>query len=55
MLFRSTLATLALTSLALGASACNTVKGLGRDIESVGEAGDRAMAKSVKQNNIHPA
>ncbi|MXO61516.1 entericidin A/B family lipoprotein [Altererythrobacter oceanensis] len=22
---------------------CNTVKGLGRDIESVGEAGDRAM------------
>ncbi len=23
-------------------SACNTVKGLGRDIESVGEAGDRA-------------
>ena len=24
-------------------SACNTVKGLGRDIESVGEAGDRAV------------
>ncbi len=23
-------------------SACNTVKGLGRDIQSVGEAGDRA-------------
>jgi predicted small secreted protein len=23
-------------------SACNTVKGLGRDIESVGDAGDRA-------------
>ena len=22
---------------------CNTVKGLGRDIESVGEAGDRAL------------
>ncbi|WP_338446175.1 entericidin A/B family lipoprotein [Pelagerythrobacter marensis] len=34
--------------VALGASvatlaACNTVKGLGRDIESVGEAGDRAI------------
>lgn len=33
---------------ALGASVvvltgCNTVKGLGRDIESVGEAGDRAI------------
>lgn len=24
-------------------SACNTVKGLGEDIESVGEAGDRAI------------
>ncbi len=24
-------------------SACNTVKGLGRDIESVGEAGDDAV------------
>jgi predicted small secreted protein len=24
-------------------SACNAVKGVGRDIESVGEAGDRAI------------
>ncbi len=24
-------------------SACNTVKGVGRDIESVGRAGDRAV------------
>lgn len=24
-------------------SACNTVKGLGEDVESVGEAGDRAL------------
>lgn len=24
-------------------SACNTVKGLGRDIESVGQAGDEAL------------
>ncbi len=30
-------------SLALSASACNTVKGLGKDIESVGAAGDRAV------------
>ena len=29
--------------LALGAGACNTVKGAGEDIESVGEAGDRAL------------
>ncbi len=27
----------------VSATACNTVKGLGRDIESVGEAGDRAI------------
>lgn len=31
-----------LMSAALLVSACNTVKGLGRDIESVGQAGDRA-------------
>jgi predicted small secreted protein len=34
-------ASLIVASLLL--SACNTVKGLGRDIESVGEAGDRAI------------
>lgn len=35
----------ALTSAAilLTATACNTVKGLGRDIESVGQAGDNAI------------
>jgi entericidin A len=36
-----TISTLAFAMLAL--SACNTVKGLGRDIESVGEAGERAL------------
>lgn len=41
MLRITLLATLALAMTAL--SACNTVKGLGRDIESVGEAGDRAI------------
>lgn len=30
-------------SASLLISACNTVKGLGRDIESVGQAGDRAI------------
>lgn len=34
-------ASLALAVTALGA--CNTVKGLGRDIESVGQAGDDAL------------
>ena len=30
-------------AIALTATACNTVKGLGEDVESVGEAGDRAI------------
>ena len=30
-------------ALAFTATACNTVKGLGRDIESVGQAGDDAI------------
>lgn len=30
-------------SIALGATACNTVKGAGRDVESVGEAADKAL------------
>lgn len=30
------------SAIALTASACNTVKGAGRDIESVGDAADRA-------------
>ena len=34
--------TLALIATGLTLSACNTVKGAGQDIESVGEAGDKA-------------
>ncbi|MFN5759380.1 MAG: entericidin A/B family lipoprotein [Sphingomonadaceae bacterium] len=32
-----------LASFSLMVTACNTVKGLGRDIESVGEAGGKAI------------
>ena len=32
-----------IAALSLTAAACNTVKGAGRDVESVGEAGDRAI------------
>lgn len=42
-MIRKTILALAAAGLILGASACNTVKGLGRDIEFVGEAGDRAV------------
>ncbi len=42
MLHKTVLA-LAAAALIGTLGACNTVKGLGRDIESVGEAGDRAI------------
>lgn len=41
-MFRS-LTLLILASAALALSACNTVKGLGRDIESVGEKGEKII------------
>lgn len=41
-MIRKTILALAATGVLLTATACNTVKGLGRDVESVGEAGDRA-------------
>ena len=40
---RKIILAMALCGIALGATACNTVKGVGRDIQSVGEAGDRAI------------
>jgi entericidin B len=42
-MIRKTILALTAAGLIMGASACNTVKGLGRDIESVGEAGDRVI------------
>jgi predicted small secreted protein len=41
-MLRKTILAIAAAGIALSATACNTVKGLGRDIESVGEAGDKA-------------
>lgn len=32
-----------IAAFSLAATACNTVKGAGQDIESVGEAGDEAL------------
>ena len=42
-MIRTLITALALTVLTLSASACNTVKGVGRDIQSVGESGDKAI------------
>lgn len=42
-MLRKFLTAFVLTTMALSATACNTVKGLGRDIESVGQAGDDAI------------
>ena len=42
-MIRKTILILAATGIALTATACNTVKGLGRDVESVGQAGEKAI------------
>ncbi|MCX9146701.1 entericidin A/B family lipoprotein [Erythrobacter sp. WG] len=42
-MFRDLLAAAALATLALAAAGCNTVKGVGEDIKSVGRAGERAI------------
>jgi entericidin B len=42
-MIRKIILALALGGVALTATACNTVKGVGRDIESVGDAADRAL------------
>ena len=43
MMVRKLILALGICALALGVSACNTVKGAGRDIQSVGQAGDDAI------------
>lgn len=42
-MLKKLLLAMAIGSVALTASACNTVKGAGRDIESVGKAGSDAI------------
>jgi predicted small secreted protein len=42
-MIRKILLVCAISSIALTATACNTVKGVGRDIESVGKAGERVV------------
>jgi predicted small secreted protein len=40
---RKIILALGIAALSLSAAACNTVKGAGQDIESVGQAGDDAL------------
>jgi predicted small secreted protein len=42
-MLRKFILAIALGSTALAVTACNTVKGLGNDIESVGEGGDEII------------
>lgn len=42
-MIRRTLIALSAVAAMFGATACNTVKGAGQDIESVGEAGSDAI------------
>jgi len=44
-MIRKTVLAVAFGALALTATACNTVTGLGNDIESVGQAGEDAIKK----------
>lgn len=43
---RSALTLVALGAMAVSVTACNTVKGLGRDIESVGQAGEEVISQA---------
>lgn len=45
-MIRKTVLSAALIALALGSTACNTVKGLGRDIESVGQKGEEVISEA---------
>ncbi len=40
---RKVVLAIAVISVTIATAACNTVKGVGRDIESVGKAGDEAI------------
>jgi predicted small secreted protein len=42
-MLRKIIIALAASAITLGAAACNTVKGAGEDIESVGQAGSDAI------------
>jgi predicted small secreted protein len=42
-MLRKLIMALGIAAFSLTAAACNTVKGAGQDVESVGEAGDRAI------------
>ena len=42
-MIRKTILAATLAALSMTATACNTVKGLGEDIKSVGEAGEDAI------------
>jgi len=42
-MLRKLIMALGIAAFSLTAAACNTVKGLGNDVESVGQAGDDAL------------
>lgn len=42
-MLRKLITALALIGVTVTVAACNTVKGVGRDIESVGEAGEKVI------------
>ena len=49
-MIRTALLAATLGALTLTTAACNTVKGLGRDIESVGEAGEEVISEAPTED-----
>lgn len=49
-MFRTTLMAAALGALTCTTAACNTVKGLGRGIESVGQAGEDVISEAPRSD-----
>ncbi|MEX6722935.1 entericidin A/B family lipoprotein [Parapedomonas caeni] len=47
-MMKKTIVTLMLTAVALSAAACNTVQGVGKDIESVGRKGEQVLDDAKK-------
>ena len=48
-MLRKTTITLALAAFVVSTAGCNTVKGLGRDIESVGQAGEEVISYAPEE------
>ena len=49
-MIRKTIFATALAALTLSSAACNTIQGLGRDIESVGREGEEVISQATERD-----